>query len=246
MIDFDFSSLGGILRGAGIAPSLISGLRPRTRIIFADGEDEGKEVFKSGSLQRLEYSKESNVNTAPIEGVEGLASSFSSYDKIETPDILKIEYIFEGGSEYFGELAKITDFNIESVSQVLRRLDSMQNKTGLYNIETMNRMYVGYDLVSYAHATKVGQPNSWLVVVMTFQKINAKLAVRYDVGNNKIAKDKSEAMLTKKTKGNIQNVSISDQVSAISNKANEMFRDSVNTVTAAADSIIDRINEVLQ
>ena len=108
----------------------------------------GAKAISPSSFISIEYGADASVVASPVE--EG---SYTSFNKVKRPPIIRAVFVLEGWSGFSGSLPNLTNFSLTSRADMLSALDKMIAKADLYDIETPDITYQDYDLVRYNYST---------------------------------------------------------------------------------------------
>lgn len=144
MFSLNETTLLNAVQGGGIFSVINSIISPSYGIYLKTG---AKALFPSSFLG-IDYEADSSVISAPIE-----AGSYTSYNKVKRPPIIRVLFVLEGWSGLAGSLPNLTNFSLTSRADMLGALDAMVNSATTYDIETPDTVYQDYDLVRYNYRT---------------------------------------------------------------------------------------------
>lgn len=133
------------INGGGLLSSINSTLSPGYGIYTSGGV---LKALSPTSFLGIEYGADASVVSAPIE-----QGSYSSYNKVERPPVIRVMFTLEGWSGFSGGLPNLTNFSLTSRSDTLAALDKMVSSALIYDIETPDTTYESYDLIRYNYRT---------------------------------------------------------------------------------------------
>ncbi|MGG6193061.1 hypothetical protein ACQV2B_03040 [Pantoea allii] len=138
------TTLLNAVQGGGIFSVINSIITPGYGIYRKSGE----RAIRPSSVLGVEYGADASVVSSPIEG-----GSYSSYNKVKRPPVIRVLFVLEGWSGLSGSLPNLTNFSLTSRSDMLSALDKMVDLADTYDIETPDTVYEDYDLIRYNYRT---------------------------------------------------------------------------------------------
>lgn len=138
------TTLLNAVQGGGIFSVINSIITPGYGIYRKSGE----RAIRPSSFLGVEYGADASVVSSPIEG-----GSYSSYNKVKRPPVIRVLFVLEGWSGLSGSLPNLTNFSLTSRADMLSALDQMVDLAVTYDIETPDTVYEDYDLVRYNYRT---------------------------------------------------------------------------------------------
>jgi hypothetical protein len=155
------TTLLNAVQGGGIFSVINSIISPGYGIYLKSG---AKALYPSSFLG-IEYGADASVVSSPIE-----AGSYTSYNKVKRPPVIRVLFVLEGWSGLSGSLPNLTNFSLTSRSDMLGALDAMVSSATTYDVETPDTVYQDYDLVRYNYRTS-DRDVSLLTVEAIFQAV---------------------------------------------------------------------------
>ncbi|WP_210453544.1 hypothetical protein [Pantoea ananatis] len=155
------TTLLNAVQGGGIFSVINSIISPGYGIYLKSG---AKALYPSSFLG-IEYGADASVVSSPIE-----AGSYTSYNKVKRPPVIRVLFVLEGWSGLSGSLPNLTNFSLTSRADMLGALDAMVSSATTYDIETPDTVYQDYDLVRYNYRTS-DRDVSLLTVEAIFQSV---------------------------------------------------------------------------
>ncbi|WP_312293236.1 hypothetical protein [Atlantibacter hermannii] len=226
------TTLLNAIKGGGIFSVINSVLYPGYGIYYADGSGR---AINPTSFLGVEYGAEAVVVNAPVE-----KGSYTSYNKVKRPPLIRVLFVLEGLSGFTGALPNITNFSLTSRSSMLSFLDIMVESTDLYDIETPDTTYEKYDLIRYNYRTSE-RDVTLLTVEAIFQAVleDAEVTISSTTAesgttNNKISK--APSTVTEKVASSASESTQSDLSSALAG-----IRDSIPDSLEKAASSVNRV-----
>lgn len=226
------TTLLNAIKGGGLFSVINSVLYPGYGIYYADGSGR---AINPTSFLGVEYGAEAVVVNAPVE-----KGSYTSYNKVKRPPLIRVLFVLEGLSGFTGALPNITNFSLTSRTGILAALDSMVNDTKLYDIETPDTTYEKYDLIRYNYRTS-DRDVTLLTVEAIFQAVleDAEVTISSTTAesgttNNKISK--APSTVTEKVASSASESTQSDLSSALAG-----IRDSIPDSLEKAASSVNRV-----
>ncbi|WP_447875902.1 hypothetical protein [Serratia fonticola] len=171
------TTLMSAINGGGLLSILNSTLSPGYGIYTTGGQ---LRALNPTSILGIEYGADASVVSAPIE-----KGSYSSYNKVKRPQIIRVLFTLEGWSGFSGGLPNLTNFSLTSRSDMLAALDEMIDSALVYDIETPDTTYQSYDLIRYNYRTS-SQDVTLLTVEAIFQAVlqEAEVKITSTTGND--------------------------------------------------------------
>lgn len=223
--------------GSGNIFSVInSTISPSYGIYLADGVGR---AIKPKSFLGIDYGNDASVITSPIEG-----GSYTSFNKIKKPQIIRVIFTIEGWTGFSGSIPNLTNFSFESRTGALSMLDRMIDGTDLYDIETPDTTYQKYDLIRYNYRT-----SSHDVTLLTIEAIfQAVLETAEVTMSNSTAKEstagnetsKSGGVKTEQVQASASTSSLDDVKGALSGLSQSISSASVSIATSVS-SVADNV-----
>lgn len=139
------TTLLSAINGGGLLSVLNGTLSPGYGIYTSGGV---LKALNPSSFIGIEYGADASVVSAPIEN-----GSYSSYNKVKRPPVIRVIFTLEGWSGFSGGLPNLTNFSLTSRSDMLAALDEMVASAQLYDIETPDTTYESYDLIRFNYQT---------------------------------------------------------------------------------------------
>lgn len=139
------TTLLSAINGGGLLSILNGTLSPGYGIYTSGGV---LKALSPSSFIGIEYGADASVVSAPIE-----KGSYSSYNKVKRPPVIRVIFTLEGWSGFSGGLPNLTNFSLTSRSDMLAALDEMVASAQLYDIETPDTTYESYDLIRFNYLT---------------------------------------------------------------------------------------------
>jgi hypothetical protein len=139
------TTLLSAINGGGLLSILNGTLAPGYGIYTSGGV---LKALNPSSFIGIEYGADASVVSSPIE-----KGSYSSYNKVKRPPVIRVIFTLEGWSGFSGGLPNLTNFSLTSRSDMLAALDEMVASAQLYDIETPDTTYESYDLIRFNYQT---------------------------------------------------------------------------------------------
>lgn len=205
----------------------------------------GQEVFSPDGWLSVESISDAMVVNSPIE-----KGSYTSYNKVRRPSEIRVRFVHEGWTAYTGAIPNLTNFTTLSISDLLNTLETMKNTASTYNIETPDRVYVGYDLVHYDYSKTPKSGQTLLTVSAIFQEIMdigevvlSSSSTANQPSSNAVSSNNS-AINTESNKASVRSVTL-DEVKNAWTSANTSLGEAIETtgsgivsgVNSAADAV---------
>ena len=208
-------------------------LHPGYGIYFNDGS--GKAITPTSFLG-VEYGADASVVSAPIE-----QGSYSSYNKVKRPPVIRVLFTLEGWSGYSGSLPNLTNLSLTSITDMLGALDEMVNSAVTYDIETPDTTYEKYDLVRYNYR-KSDRDVTLLTVEAIFQSILEEAGVTLTsttATNNTSSNQNSKAssVTTEKVNSSASDSTLDDVKGALSG-LKESLSSAATTVASSVSTAV--------
>lgn len=165
------TTLISAVKSGSILSIVNSTLSPGYGIYYATTQPGSLRVVNSKALSGIsvfsvEPSSSAVISNAPIE-----KGSYSSYNKVQRPGELRMVFTFEGWTGFSGAIPNLTNFTLNSRSDILAELEEMKNSTNTYDIETPDTVYTTYDLVGYDYKVSAKDGVTLLTVNALFQDV---------------------------------------------------------------------------
>lgn len=176
MISINKTSILNIFRGGGVLSVLFNLLKPRYSITYADN---GLEAIQITSIVDVKINGNSVISTAPTEAIseQSKAGGYVSYNKVKQPTTIHVVFTVEGLTGFAGAIPNIFNLTMDSRSATIEQLQSMLKTATLYNIETPDKVYEGFDLVNFDFETRSNKGVTLLTVGAVFQEVNTTMEV---------------------------------------------------------------------
>lgn len=232
------TTLLNAVQGGGIFSVINSIISPSYGIYYNDGT--GKALSPSSFLG-VEYGADASVVSAPIE-----SGSYSSYNKVKRPPVIRVLFVLEGWSGLAGSLPNLTNFSLTSRADMLAALDAMVEDTQTYDIETPDTTYEKYDLVRYNYRTS-DRDVTLLTVEAIFQSVLEEAEVTLTsttAQSTTTANGTSQAssVVTEKVNSSTSEATQSSVSSALTGLKNSVS----SAATAVADKVSSSVNNLTQ
>lgn len=208
----------------------------------------GMKALSPSSFLGIEYGADASVVSAPIE-----SGSYSSFNKVKRPPIIRVLFTLEGWTGFSGSIPNLTNFTLTSRSDMLAALDAMVADAQVYDIETPDTTYEGYDLVRYNYRTS-DRDVTLLTVEAIFQAVleEAEVTLTSTTANSNIttnADSKAGSVVTEKANSSATNSTLEDvkgaltglkkSVSSAATTVASSVSSAVSSVTSGATSAIN-------
>lgn len=238
------ATLLSALRSGNIYSIINSTLTPTYGIYLKSGA----KAISPTSFVGVEAAADAAVVSAPIEG-----GSYSSFNKVKRPSVLRVIFTMEGWTGYSGSIPNLTNLSLTSVSDILKSIEAMRSGTDLYDIETPDQTYQDYDLVSYNYR-KSSRDVTLLTIEAVFQAVlvEAEVTLTTTTANKDTttnATSKSSSAVTQKANSTATTSTLDDvkgaltglkeSVSSAATQVASSVTSTVNSVTSAATSSIN-------
>lgn len=138
------TTLLSAIRSRSIFSVVNSALHPGYGIYLKSGA----KALSPTSFLGIEYGADASIVSSPIE-----KGSYSSFNKVKRPPVIRVLFTLEGWSGFTGSLPNLTNFSLTSRSDMLAKLDKMVDDADVYDIETPDTTYESYDLIRYNYRT---------------------------------------------------------------------------------------------
>lgn len=226
------TTLLNAVNGGGIFSVINSIIGPGYGIYFSDGT--GKALSPSSFLG-IEYGADASVVSSPIEG-----GSYSSYNKVKRPPVIRVLFVLEGWSGLSGSLPNLTNFSLTSRADMLASLDEMVAGVKTYDIETPDTTYEKYDLVRYNYRTS-DRDVTLLTVEAIFQSVleEAEVTLTSTTAQSKTtsnATSQASSAVTEKVNSSTSEVTQSSVSSALTGLK--------NSVSSVATTVASKVSSV--
>jgi len=190
------------------------------------------------SFLGVDYGNDASIASSPLE-----QGSYTSYNKVRRPPILRVAFVLEGWTGLSGAVPNLTNFTLESRTSMLAMLDAMVAGHQLYDIETPDTTYEDYDLVRYNYRTS-SQEVTLLIVEAIFQAVLETADVTLSNAN---AKNNPQQGKPGKGEGQPQKIQSSVEPSTIDDVKGALtgLKNSVSSAaTNVATSVSSAVNSV--
>lgn len=225
------TTLLNAVQGGGIFSVINSIIGPGYGIYLKSG---AKALFPSSFLG-IEYGADASVVSAPIE-----RGSYSSYNKVKRPPVIRVLFVLEGWSGLTGSLPNLTNFSLTSRADMLGALDAMVSSATTYDIETPDTVYQGYDLVRYNYRTS-DRDVTLLTVEAIFQSVLEEAEVILSNSTDESDSTKNETCKAASVKTEKIPAAVSDANQASLSSALSGLK---STLSSAATNVADKVSSV--
>lgn len=197
----------------------------------------GVKALSPTSFLGIEYGADASVVSSPIE-----KGSYSSFNKVKRPPIIRVLFTLEGWTGYSGSIPNLTNFTLTSRSDMLAALDAMVADAQVYDIETPDTTYEDYDLVRYNYRTS-DRDVTLLTVEAIFQAVleEAEITLTSTTANSKTTANstsKAASAITEKANSTATNATLDDVKGALTG-----LKESVSSAaTTVATSVSNAVN----
>jgi len=225
--------------------SIISSILSPTYGIYLKS---GVKALSPTSFLGIEYGADASVVSSPIE-----KGSYSSFNKVKRPTIIRVLFTLEGWTGYSGSIPNLTNFTLTSRSDMLAALDAMVSDAQVYDIETPDTTYEDYDLVRYNYRTS-DRDVTLLTVEAIFQAVleEAEVTLTSTTANSNTTANstsKSASAITEKANSTATNSTLDDVKGAltglkesVSSAATTVATSVSNAVGSATSGVTSAIN----
>lgn len=208
----------------------------------------GVKALSPTSFLGIEYGADASVVSSPIE-----KGSYSSFNKVKRPPIIRVLFTLEGWTGYSGSIPNLTNFTLTSRSDMLAALDAMVSDAQVYDIETPDTTYEDYDLVRYNYRTS-DRDVTLLTVEAIFQAVleEAEVTLTSTTANSNTTANstsKSASAITEKANSTATNSTLDDVKGAltglkesVSSAATTVATSVSNAVGSATSGVTSAIN----
>ena len=208
----------------------------------------GVKALSPTSFLGIEYGADASVVSSPIE-----KGSYSSFNKVKRPPIIRVLFTLEGWTGYSGSIPTLTNFTLTSRSDMLAALDAMVSDAQVYDIETPDTTYEDYDLVRYNYRTS-DRDVTLLTVEAIFQAVleEAEVTLTSTTANSNTTANstsKSASAITEKANSTATNSTLDDVKGAltglkesVSSAATTVATSVSNAVGSATSGVTSAIN----
>lgn len=208
----------------------------------------GVKALSPTSFLGIEYGADASVVSSPIE-----KGSYSSFNKVKRPPIIRVLFTLEGWTGYSGSIPNLTNFTLTSRSDMLAALDAMVADAQVYDIETPDTTYEDYDLVRYNYRTS-DRDVTLLTVEAIFQAVleEAEVTLTSTTANSNTTTNstsKSASAITEKANSTATNSTLDDVKGAltglkesVSSAATTVATSVSNAVGSATSGVTSAIN----
>lgn len=204
-------------------------LVPGYGVYFNDGT--GKALSPTSFLG-IEYGADASVVSAPIQ-----AGSYSSYNKVKRPPVIRVLFTLEGWSGFSGSLPNLTNLSLVSRADMLAALDTMVASAVVYDIETPDTTYESYDLIRYNYRTS-DRDVTLLTIEAIFQAVlqEAEVTLTSTTANSKTTTNdtsKAASVITEKTNSSSSGATLDNVKGALTGLKNSVS----SAATTVANSV---------
>lgn len=208
----------------------------------------GVKALSPTSFLGIEYGADASVVSSPIE-----KGSYSSFNKVKRPPIIRVLFTLEGWTGYSGSIPNLTNFTLTSRSDMLAALDAMVADAQVYDIETPDTTYEDYDIVRYNYRTS-DRDVTLLTVEAIFQAVleEAEVTLTSTTANSNTTANstsKSASAITEKANSTATNSTLDDVKGAltglkesVSSAATTVATSVSNAVGSATSGVTSAIN----
>lgn len=224
------TTLLNAVQGGGIFSVINSIISPSYGIYYNDGT--GK-ALKPSSFLGVEYGADASVVAAPIE-----SGSYSSYNKVKRPPVIRVLFVLEGWSGLSGSLPNLTNFSLTSRADMLAALDAMVEATRTYDIETPDTTYEKYDLIRYNYRLS-DRDVTLLTVEAIFQSVLEEAEVTL---TSTTAQSNTTANGTSQASSAVTEKVNSSTTEATQSSVSSALTGLKNSVSSAATQIADKVS----
>lgn len=201
----------------------------------------GTKALSPTSFLGVEYGADASVVSSPIQG-----GSYSSFNKVKRPPVIRVLFVLEGWSGFAGTLPNLTNFSLTSRADMLNALDAMVESAATYDIETPDKTYENYDLIRYNYRTSE-RDVTLLTVEAIFQAVleDAEVTLTSTTANNNVTSNgtsKAASVVTEKVNSTAGTSTLDDVKGALSglkssvSSASTQVATSVSSVVSSATS----------
>lgn len=233
--DINIADLFNAIQGGGLS-SIIGNL---TKISYAIRDDKGNKALNFDSIIEINPMGKATITTAPVE-----KGKYSSINKIKQPTTINLIGAISTFTGYSGAIPDIQNFNITTTrDKIIKKLKSMIDNTGIYDIETPDGLFSSYDLTDYAYSITAKNGITLLTINMQFQEVRQQMKVQITDNGTNAAKNGS----TSTNQGSAKKSNIDKIKSAAANMekaAGKAVDDIGNDITTALDTIGKDINDI--
>lgn len=234
------TTLMSAINGGGLLSILNSTLSPGYGIYTTGGQ---LRALNPTSILGIEYGADASVVSAPIE-----KGSYSSYNKVKRPPIIRVLFTLEGWSGFSGGLPNLTNFSLTSRSDMLAALDDMVDSAQVYDIETPDTTYQSYDLIRYNYRTS-SQDVTLLTVEAIFQSVlqEAEVMLTSTTANTTGATNddvKAASFTTESVNASTSGATLDSVKGALSGLKNSISSASTKVASSVSSYISDATGDV--
>lgn len=201
----------------------------------------GAKALSPTSFLGIEYGADASIVSSPIE-----KGSYSSFNKVKRPSVIRVLFTLEGWSGFAGSLPNLTNFSLTSRADMLAALDKMVDSAEVYDIETPDTTYESYDLIRYNYRTS-DRDVTLLTVEAIFQAVmqvaevttSSTITEKQPTNNDKT---KGGGVVAEKGQSSAKPATLDDVKGALSglktslSKASDSIATSVSTAVSDATS----------
>lgn len=208
-------------------------LFPGYGIYFSDGSGR---ALNPSSFLGVEYGADASVVSSPIE-----RGSYSSYNKVKRPAVIRVLFVLEGWSGFSGSLPNITNLSLTSRADMLASLDAMVDAAVTYDIETPDTTYESYDLIRYNYRTSE-RDVTLLTVEAIFQAVlqEAEVTLTSTNATSNISSNstsKAASVVTEKVNSSATNSTLDDVTGALTGLKRSVSSAATSVATSVTTSV---------
>lgn len=196
----------------------------------------GLKALSPTSFLAIEYGADASIVSAPIE-----MGSYSSFNKVKRPAVIRVLFTLEGWTGYSGSIPNLTNFTLTSRSDMLAALDAMVADAQVYDIETPDTTYEDYDLVRYNYRTS-DRDVTLLTVEAIFQAVlqEAEVGLSNTTANNQPSQNgisKGGAVDAKQVNANAADSTLDDVKGALAGLKQSLSSAAVKVATSVSQAV---------
>lgn len=174
--------------------------------------------------------------SAPIE-----QGSYSSFNKVKRPPIIRVLFTLEGWTGFSGSIPNLTNFTLNSRSDMLAALDAMVADAQVYDIETPDTTYEDYDLVRYNYRTS-DRDVTLLTVEAIFQAVlqEAEVTLTSTTANSNTTSNgtsKAASVVTEKANSTATNSTLEDVKGALTGLKESVSSAATTVATSVTNAV---------
>ncbi|MDE9483257.1 hypothetical protein KKJ06_18365 [Xenorhabdus bovienii] len=238
MFSLNQTTVMNAARGGGILSIINSILSPGYGIYYAKGKKAGQKPFSPTSFVSVEIGGEATITTAPLE-----KGTYASFNKVQRPTEIQVTFTVEGWTGFSGAIPNLTNFTLNSRTDVLETLEKMRTTAEIYDIETPDQVYSSYDLIKYDYRIRSDSGVTLLIVNAVFQAVMdvAEVTISGKTAQKQQQPDensKASSMETKDSNGGTKSPTLTDVKKAMTGLG--------NSVLDAARQVTDKVGSVMQ